>query len=74
MNPHAPANAIAVLLNSNMEAVFCVDNQQKTPLEYAREHNVGGLIGIINSLCSHRNSLIPLELSDTNREEKDIVD
>eukprot|EP01083_Nonionella_stella_P237860 834053_1 len=42
MNPNAPADAIASLFNSNMEAIFCTDNQQKTPLQYARDYNVGG--------------------------------
>ena len=54
MNPHAPSDSIALLLNSNMEAVFCVDNQQKSPLDYARDYNVGDLVGIINGLCNHR--------------------
>ena len=52
MNPHAPAVSIAALFSSNMEAVFCLDNQQKTPSEYARDYNVGGLVGIINGLCN----------------------
>ena len=58
MNPHAPADAIAALFNSNMDAIFCADNQQKTPLEYARDYNVGGLVGMITSLCNHRNSSV----------------
>ena len=70
MNPHAPADAIAALFNSNIQTVFCADNQQKTPLEYARDYNVGGLIRIINGLCNHRNSSIPVELSDMNSENK----
>ena len=44
MNPHAPAETIAALLDTNMEAVLCLDNQQKTPLEYARDYNAGGLV------------------------------
>jgi len=69
MNPHAPADAIAALFNVNKQDVFCTDHHENTPLENAREYNVGGLIGIISSLCSHRNSLsTPVELSDTNRE------
>ena len=68
MNPHAPADAIAALFDSNIQTVFCADNQQKTPLEYARDCNVGGLIQIINGLCNHRNSSIPVELSDMNSE------
>jgi hypothetical protein len=68
MNPHAPADAIASLFNSNMEAIFCVDNQQKTPLQYARDYNVGGLVEMINSLCSHRNASIAVVEADASIE------
>eukprot|EP01083_Nonionella_stella_P016301 45547_1 len=57
MNPHAPADAISALLNSNMEAFFLVDNRNKTALDYARDYNVGGLVAMIAGLCNHRNSL-----------------
>ena len=56
MHPHAPTDTITALLNFNIEAVFCLDEQQKTPLDYARDYNVGGLVGMINGLCNHRNS------------------
>uniref|UniRef100_A0A7S3VG25 Uncharacterized protein n=1 Tax=Chaetoceros debilis TaxID=122233 RepID=A0A7S3VG25_9STRA len=69
MNPHAPADTIAALFNSNIQTVFCADNQQKTPLEYARDYNVGGLIQMINCLCNHRNSsLLLVESDNTNNE------
>jgi hypothetical protein len=70
MNPNAPADAIATLSNSNMEALFCADNQQKSPLEYARDYNVRGLLGMINSLCTHRNSsmTVVVKSSDANIE------
>ncbi len=55
MNPYAPADAIASLLNFNMEAIFSVDNQQKTPLDCRREYNVGGLVGMIMGLCNQKN-------------------
>ena len=67
MNPHTPADSISALLNSNIEAIFCLDVQQKTLLEYARDHNVSGLVGMIAGLCNHRNSSILVEL-DTNNE------
>jgi len=51
MNPNAPADAIPALLNVNLEAAFCLDNQGKIPLDYAGEYNVGGLVGMINVLC-----------------------
>ena len=58
MNPHAPADAAAVFLNVNMEVAFCMDNQGKTPIDYARDYNVGGLIVMIGSLCNHRHSSV----------------
>jgi len=64
MNPNAPADAIAALFNSNIQTVFCADNQQKTPLDYARDYNVGGLIRIMNGLCNHRNSSLLLVESE----------
>ena len=33
MNPHAPAESIAALLDCNVEAAFCLVNEQKTPLD-----------------------------------------
>jgi hypothetical protein len=56
MNPYASVDAISVLFNSNMEAVFRIDNQQKTALDYAREYNVGGMVAMILGLCNNRNS------------------
>ena len=56
MNPHAPAETIAALLNVNMEVAFCVDSQGKMSLDYARDYNVGGLVGMINGLCNHRHA------------------
>jgi len=69
MNPYAPADAIAALFNFNMQAVFCADNQQNNPLEYARDYNVGGLIQVINGLCNHRNSSHLLVESDNTNIE-----
>eukprot|EP00554_Chaetoceros_debilis_P015942 CAMPEP_0194125528 /NCGR_PEP_ID=MMETSP0150-20130528/59510_1 /TAXON_ID=122233 /ORGANISM="Chaetoceros debilis, Strain MM31A-1" /LENGTH=693 /DNA_ID=CAMNT_0038819339 /DNA_START=83 /DNA_END=2167 /DNA_ORIENTATION=- len=43
MNPHSPADAIAALLDVDMEVVFRLDNQGKISLDYARDYNVGGL-------------------------------
>ena len=54
MNPYAPAVAIGALLNSNVESALCVDNQQRTPLEYGRDYNVDGLVAMISHLCNHR--------------------
>ena len=56
MNPHAPADTIAALLNVDMEVAFCLDNQGKMSLDYARDYNVGGLIAMINGLCNHRHA------------------
>jgi len=57
MNPQAPPDSIAALLDSNMDAVFCFDKKQKTPLDYARDYNVGGLVGMVAGLCIHRSGL-----------------
>lgn len=54
MNPNAPADAISALLVVNMEAAFRVDYQGKNSLDYAREYNAGGLVGMVNVLCNHR--------------------
>ena len=54
MNPHASADSIAALLNFNMEAVCCLDSQEKTPLDYARDYNVRGLIAMITGLRNHK--------------------
>ena len=55
MNPHAPAESFAALLDSNMEAVYsALDNQDNTPLYFARDNNVGGFVGMITGLCNHR--------------------
>ena len=56
MNPHAPADVIAALLNVNMEVVFRLDNQGKISLDYARDYNVGGLVALVSGLCNHRNA------------------
>lgn len=57
MNPHAPADSLAALLDSNMAAVFCFDKQQNIPLDYARSYNVGGLVGMISALSTRRHAL-----------------
>ena len=56
MNPHAPANAVAALLDVNVEVAFRLDNQGRMSLDYARDYNVGGLISMIGGLCNHRQS------------------
>eukprot|EP01083_Nonionella_stella_P032298 88396_1 len=66
MNPHAPGDAITALLESNVEAVFSLDSELKTPLDYARSYNVGGLVGMIVGLCNRRNSSISDERGAKN--------
>ena len=56
MNPHAPADAIAALLDINVEVAFRLDNEMKMSLDYTRDYNVGGLVAAINGLCNHRNA------------------
>ena len=43
MNHYAPADAIAALLDVNVEAAFRFDNQEKLLLYSARDNNVVGL-------------------------------
>ena len=50
------SETIAALLNVNMAVAFRLDNQGKMSLEYARDYNVGGLVGMINGLCNHRHA------------------
>ena len=54
-NPFAPADTIAALLELKMEAVFCLDDERMSPLDYAKECNVDGLVSMMNVLCIHRN-------------------
>ena len=54
-NPYASAYSIASLQESNIEAIFGLDRKGKTPPEYARDYNVGVLVGrMVNGLCSQR--------------------
>ena len=61
MNPYAPSETIAALLNVNVEFAFRLDYKEKMSLDYARDYNVGGLIGMINGLCNYKNSSNPAE-------------
>ena len=64
MNPHAPADAIAALFNSNMYAIFCA---AKDSLRICKILQCWGLVGMITSFCNYRNSSI-LVKSDTDQE------
>eukprot|EP01083_Nonionella_stella_P094818 266141_1 len=56
MNPHAPADSLATLLDFDMEVAFRLDNKVKMSLDYVRDSNVGGLVGMVNGLCNHRHA------------------
>eukprot|EP01083_Nonionella_stella_P206535 751170_1 len=56
-NPFAPAKTIAALLELKKEAAFRKDDKGNTPLDYAAEYNVDGLISMMNVLCNHRKSM-----------------
>ena len=56
MNPHSPSDAIAALLDVDVEAIFRLDHQGNIPLDYARDYNVGGLVALVSGLCNHRNA------------------
>ena len=66
MHHHALDDAIAALLDINLEVAFRMDRKGKMSLDYARDCNVSGLIGMIKSLYNYKNSSIPVE-SDTDR-------
>ncbi len=51
-NPFVPADTIAALLEFKMEARFCSGKEGLTPLDYAKEYNVNGLIDDSNCLQS----------------------
>ena len=48
------ADAIAVLLDVNMEVACPLDYQGNMSLDYARDYSVGGLVGMIRGLCNYR--------------------
>ena len=56
MNPHASGETIATLLETNKGVAFCLDTQRNSPLDYAREHNAAGLVGMVNGLCIYERS------------------
>ena len=56
MNPHAPAETIAALLDVDTEVAFCLDNEGKMSLDYARDYNVGELVGMVNGLSKNRHA------------------
>eukprot|EP01083_Nonionella_stella_P094821 266144_1 len=60
-NPFVPAHVIAALLELKMDDAFCPDNEGLSPLDYAKEYNVDGLVKMIAVLCNHRNSTSSFE-------------
>ena len=55
MNPFAEANLISgTILQANMIAICCRDYDGKTPLDYARQYNVPGMLAMIEALCMNQ--------------------
>ncbi len=54
MNPNDSDDSIGALLNSKMDIVFCLDNQEQTPIDYAGNYNVCGFVGIFEGLYNYR--------------------
>lgn len=55
MNPFAEANLISgTILQANMNAICCKDCDGKTPLDYARQYNVPGMLAMIEALCMNQ--------------------
>lgn len=50
LNPHASAEAILSCFDANESAVFDEDDEGYTPLDYARQYNVQGLLALLESL------------------------
>lgn len=69
MNPNAPADAIASLLNANIETSVYLDATNRTPLDFARAYNVDGLVAMISVLCLHKNSTMPGSVQAKNENE-----
>jgi len=52
VNPHAPVDALAGnIFHANMDAAVVPDNHGHTPLDYAKQYNVPGLLKMIEALC-----------------------
>eukprot|EP00554_Chaetoceros_debilis_P012935 CAMPEP_0194117056 /NCGR_PEP_ID=MMETSP0150-20130528/29531_1 /TAXON_ID=122233 /ORGANISM="Chaetoceros debilis, Strain MM31A-1" /LENGTH=85 /DNA_ID=CAMNT_0038807935 /DNA_START=184 /DNA_END=437 /DNA_ORIENTATION=- len=55
MNPFAPAEAVAgTIVHDNMDALITTDDHDMTPLDYAMEYNIPGLLRLVEALCLHR--------------------
>ena len=54
MNPHTLSAPVAALFEFYTEAIFILDRHSKTPIDLAREFNVGNMLELINCLCLHR--------------------
>jgi ankyrin repeat protein len=70
MNPkNAPADAIASLLNANIETSVYLDATNRTPLDFANAYNVDGLVAMISVLCLRKNSTMPGSVQAKNENE-----
>jgi len=67
MNPLMPASTIVTLLDLQLESAFCLDNRNRTPLDYAKDCNADGLISMMTLLCNHRKSMASLEKSHAGK-------
>jgi hypothetical protein len=54
MNPHAPESAFAFLYELWKEGALQKDYHWTNPIEYARLHNVRGMLTMVRCLCLHR--------------------
>ena len=50
MNPYATTEAVIFLMNVNLKTAFYEDNDNMTPLDYARKFNFKALVQMIKTL------------------------
>ncbi len=50
LNPHASTEAVLSCFDANENAVFDEDDEGYTPIDYARHHNVQGLLALLEAL------------------------
>eukprot|EP01083_Nonionella_stella_P274970 933809_1 len=90
VNPHAPADTLTGTLlfhgsgNANtihMDTVFVEDNQGNTPIDYARQYNVPGLLKMVEMLCMNRmnntsgivNANVDANAIDSKQQQGDVI-
>ena len=50
MNPYTTTNTVKILINANLDTIFYKDNNNMTPLDYARKFNSKALVQMMKIL------------------------